>query len=381
MIGGQVGPAERVMRETTAATRATWARRGRRVVRHASGAVVFLALGFTGCGGHAAPAASVQLGKVQNGVLNCIPWTATENAGAGIGPSAAASPDKTVEDIGVVVHLMLANIDQCWRREAYRVSHAWALAPTNDALTSTVDNIMPGEDALVQIEFWTPRMIGAFFGENGKVNQILREAFFGRSGTPGPVWPGPGVRLVLRGGENCTYYPSALRPDGLLRDSIPTPQNSTPWTIQLFRSISRLFANENPRALHVLLWWSVGERDIDDVDAVLGGSQGGNTVEGYSRSAARGGPAAWIGSYQCLRHGRLTDGKPLAFYHGKCAKLIAHEVSHALGLHHVEGTANEGNLMFWLPTHQYMSETNKGVALTKEQKRELLMEAREQFGP
>jgi matrixin len=261
-----------------------------------------------------------------------------------------------VEDIDVVIHVMLATIDEA-RRNEYTVEWAWALAPVPDAATMTLSNIVAGEPNTV-VEFWTRPMIERLFGKDGKVNGILRDHHHL-------------VQLNLIGGENCRYFPGSLRPDRLIRDSIPTPQTATPWTGQFFSSINHLFSLENPHVLHVFLWWSVAEADIDDVDSVTGAQTwGGTQVWGYSRSAARGGPAVWMGAHECLM--RTSADLPDVIEEG-CARVIAHEVGHALGLHHVDVPSD--NLMY---VNQAKS---KGVKLSDSQKEEIIREAREQFGP
>jgi hypothetical protein len=201
-------------------------------------------------------------------------------------------------------------------------------------------------------------MIDWFFGRNGKVNEI---------------WTPHSIQLVLREVEDCHYHPEALRPDGLFRDSMPTPQTSTPWTSQFFRSINRLFTEEHPHALHVFLWWSVAEGDIDgrnSVQGVISLSPTGNDVWGYSRSAARGGPAVWIGSHSCFQQSSQLN------YLGRCAKVLAHEVGHALGLQHVDDVTN---LMYMNAPSEY-SDDKRSVAVTSSQKEQARREAREQFG-
>jgi hypothetical protein len=317
-----------------------------------------LALICIGCGGHGVQL-PVTLAPLNLGnVLRCSPWTETERVQAGVVES--RDPVPGVEDIGVVIHVMLAGIAQSRRDKEFSIDRAWALAPVEDAAKKRVSKVIPREPD-TEVEFWTPEMIHTLFSKDGRVNAI---------------WGQYHLRLLLVAGEACTYFPNALRPDGQVRDSIPTPQTTTPWSSQFYRDINRLFTEGSPNLLHVLLWWSVAEADIDDVDVILGGkTKGGNRVWGYSRSAARGGPAVWIGGYDCLQH---LKRDPIESYLGPCAKVIAHEVGHALGLHHVEEPF-KANLMFKDPGLGYIDEKNQGVALSESQQQQALQEAREQF--
>jgi hypothetical protein len=321
-------------------------------------AVGSLVVNLIGCGSRG-PQLPLKLAPPDfENVLHCSFWTEPEKKRAGIVESSEPAPG--FEDIGVIIHLMLADIDPIRRHKEYRIDRAWALAPVRNASRRIVTNVMPREPA-TEVEFWTPEMIHTFFSRDGKVNEI---------------WKQYHIRLVLLAGEDCTYSPGTLRPDGLVRDSIVSPQTSTPWTSQFFHSINRLFADESPNVLHVFLWWSLAESDVDDVDLVLGGkTMGGNRVWGYSRSAARGGPAVWVGTYDCLKH---LKSEPIDSYLGPCAKVIAHEVGHALGLHHVEEPFKD-NLMYKDPGNAYRDELHKGVALSELQQEQVLQEAREQF--
>jgi len=352
---------------------------------HCVATLLSLVLLLDGCGGRMADTPVNPAALDLQAVLSCTDWTDDQKKQAGIGESEV--PEGRFENIRTVIHLMAAHI----KPRDYKIERAWVLAPADDALTSTRADVLPGSPP-PEIEFWTFGMIRNFFSvdestgtrKDGRVNQILREAFLSDGEKPGKPWDGPSIRLTLVDGEKCKYSPRALRADGLARDSMPTPQTSVPWANQTFRSINRLFTNERPRVLHVFLWWSVNELEIDGIDAVLGGAQGGGSTSwGYSRSAARGGPALWVGSFHCLQHPFIAPGtrdKPLSYYHARCAKVIAHEVGHALGLHHVE-QGYEANLMFFDPAGEYHSDTRKNIQLSIPQRQQMVQEAREQFGP
>jgi hypothetical protein len=289
--------------------------------------------------------------------LSCTPWAESCERCAGAGEPRETIPG--VEDIGVILHVMLATIDSERRKKEYKENsddRTWAMSPTKDAVRSRVNMEADPQKPAVWVDYWTPRTIGAFFGRNGMVNTI---------------WNKYQLHLTVLGVEDCRYHPEALRPDGLVRDSMLTPQNSTPWTGQQFRSINRLFTEQDPNVLHMFLWWSVAEADIDDANAVdLSEMPDGNNQWGYSRSAARGGPAVWLGAYGCLTPRRTLD------YQMRCAKVVAHEVGHALGLQHVEKEVK--NLMYVNPSGGY-SDSDIGADLSEGQQQQARREAREQF--
>jgi len=323
-------------------------------------ALVCFVLILVGCGKHTqwAPASEVSQGPGLGVVLSCTPWAESCGRCAGVADSRESTPG--VEDIGVIIHVMLAQVNTASREKEYEKDFSdrriWAIAPVDRAVKSRVKmQVEPGKPA-IWVDYWTPRMIGAFFGRNGSVNQI---------------WWQYGIQLTLLGVEDCTYLPGVLRPDGLVRDSMPTPQTSTPWRSQLFRSINRLFTEETPNVLHVFLWWSVAEGDIDGLNAVTLNEETNNRVWGYSRSAARGGAAVWVGAHGCLTPQEDLD------YQKRCSKVVAHEVGHALGLQHVEATKD--NLMYKDPVKVY-KDSDIGIKLSLGQQKHARREAREQFG-
>lgn len=321
--------------------------------------LVSLLLILVGCGTRTndSPASRVSRGPGLGVVLACTSWAESCERCAGVAESRETTPG--VADIGVIIHVMLATVDQAAREKEYEKEFSdrrrWAIAPVADAVRSRVRmEVFPKKPAM-WVDFWTPRMVGAFFGRNGRVNEIWRKY---------------DIQLTLLGVEDCTYQPELLRPDGLRRDSMPTPQTTTPWTSQFFRSINRLFTEENPNVLHIFLWWSVAEGDIDDANAVTLEEAAGNNFWGYSRSAARGGPAVWVGAYGCLTPQETLD------YEKRCSKVVAHEVGHALGLQHVEEESD--NLMYKDPAKVY-KDANVGVELSLDQRKQAQREAREQF--
>lgn len=226
-----------------------------------------------------------------------------------------------VEEVGVVVHLMMATIDDNARKAG-----DWKLAPKGRAIATNWLADRPGSTSHLSL----------FWGRDGEVNRI---------------WACHGIRVVVTRVEECQYDPGRLRLDGQRVDSIFIPETRVPWGAPLFRSINRIFSTREPHRLHVLLWWSVSE-----------GEFGNDTlVRGYSRSAGRGGPAVWVSTYKCVT-------PQTAGYEASCARLLAHEVGHALGLHHVD--APDSNLMYWRHT---------GEVLTGWQARQARSEAMRQF--
>ena len=92
---------------------------------------------------------------------------------------------------------------------------------------------------------------------------------------------------------------------------------------QLFRAVNWRFVVFDPDAIHVVLWWSIDELAEEKI---------GDSKSGYSRAAARGGPALWA-DVSCLRLVRDS-----------CGRLLAHELGHALTLRHVCAFPNSKEL-------------------------------------
>jgi hypothetical protein len=249
--------------------------------RSLAGALTVLVLGTGGMAWAQAPPVGAAASWSLTGVLKCTEWKAEDQqivkTGAAAGPPGA-------EPIEVSVHLMAATIGTRPKNEPVKL-----LAPEADAVT----------------KLWTPARLAAVLGPDGLVNGIWK----------------PSIHLRVARIENCSYTPGLLRLDELERDSIFTPITRVPWATQLFRSVNRLFTRREPARLHVLLWWALEESEV-----------GVNSVAGYARAAAKGGPAAWVSTYECLR----PDADPSSSVSPLpgCARLIAHEVGHALSLHH-----------------------------------------------
>ena len=280
--------------------------------------VALLAVG--GCGSH------VTIPPTISKIVRCE--TLWREACSGCGRASSPAMPAGVLNIGVVFHLMRAyspDIDDDIREKllAEGKEPAWKLAPDADAVAN----------------IWTDATIDALFRSDGTVNDIWKQAK---------------IRLSPRLVESCTYWSEKLRLDGRPRESMFTPESQMPWAPQLFHSINRLFTSSDPRVIHVLIWWSIQEDDS------------GFQVQGYSRSAAHGGPAVWADAYQCLR---ISDD-PSGYYamnYGGCGRLLAHEIGHTFGLQHVDDSTNLMNRWY------------SAVSLTPQQVERARREVRQQF--
>jgi hypothetical protein len=102
-----------------------------------------------------------------------------------------------------------------------------------------------------------------------------------------------------------------------------------------------MFVDTRPDVLHLLVWWAVNETALESVNQVLG----------YGRASGRGGAAVWVATHNCTAG--MASGKlpfPCSPAQGlvpvkpaECARLLAHEIGHALGLHHVQKGDVEGD--------------------------------------
>ena len=169
---------------------------------------------------------------------------------------------------------------------------------------------------------------------------------------------GPGIKLSVAAVELCRYVPAMLRLESThtdpcvknrraCRDSVLFPDDpmSMSWNHLQYREINKLFTDRTPGVLHVMVWWWIGETSIfrDPVSPGVAGEQLTPALEGaYARAAGRGGPAVWMSTYGCQYLAPMpADGVAPSNIAGAgdrkaCATLMAHEIGHVFGLHHVQ---------------------------------------------
>jgi hypothetical protein len=253
--------------------------------------------------------------RLGGGLLDCQPLDCP-SCGMGEFPR-----DPNLVTVKAVVHFMETEIPQSERKD---------VPPERRHLVAPIDQTS---------RYWTGKEV------RGPENEAALKVLFACDGLVNRIWnkEGKGIHVSLVGGEVCTYQEEqrpVLRMETKLRskrDSIYLPDPSAsltpaPWAAELFRSINQLFTAREPGILHIVTWWSVSERESADENST--------DVQGYSRAAGRGGPAVWVGTQFCV-------DQPQSYT--SCSKLLAHEIGHALGLHHVlEGDVPvfTKNLMF-----------------------------------
>ena len=214
--------------------------------------VLLLILASSGCAATLTPPP-----KIPGVIENCTVWNEACRSCGSIQAGASELGGDLV--IGVMLHVMLARgIEDPVRKSLAGKGLDWMVAPTRDAV----------------LGYWTPTAIDAVLGPKGTVNHIWKQA---------------NIRFSLIQVDTCAYESEHLRLDGRRRESMFTPESHVPWAADLFRSINRLFTSAHPYVIHVLVWWSIREDDVDPI-----------WVQGYARSAAYGGPVVWADAYQCF---------------------------------------------------------------------------------
>ncbi len=230
--------------------------------------------------------------------FQCVRWSEEDERSAG---AATRSEQKPAGAIPVVVHLMLAQIPDSDRPPLDTSDGFMVVAPRGRSVK--------GE--------WGKEKLRRFFSHQAD------------AGEPGlvSIWREHRVEFWLERIEDCPYDPTQVRGDHKVRDSVVTPDASPqdfPWAKAFFPRVNNGFTQREPRTVHVLLWWSIGEATL---------------WTGFARSQAHGGPAAWI-DIKCVL---IPPGESRRKMEDPdCARLIAHEFGHVLELCHVCRSAIAG---------------------------------------
>jgi len=143
---------------------------------------------------------------------------------------------------------------------------------------------------------------------------LLRQYFDQGNFVNGTVWRQANITLFLHRIETCRYDPAFTGQFPGKIEEIPSPGLGSDGAT-LFRRVNDAYNYQKVKGLDLYLWWEIGGR-------VIGHSRPYHLSSGETTTGA-----VWV-DRQCLQ---ASAGMSAA----KCARLIAHEAGHFLGLCHV----------------------------------------------
>ena len=165
---------------------------------------------------------------------------------------------------------------------------------------------------------WTPDKVDQHFApERGLVNKI---------------WHPAGIRAAVTRVDACPYDPAYLRPDKKKTVVVPVPGDDPEWD-RFYHQINHLYNARDVKALNVYLWVKTGK--------------GGASIY-YGSSTRQETAAVWIDMLCVFPEDLATPTIEHVMLPPTCARLIAHEIGHALTMPHTckSGTVPPGHKDF-----------------------------------
>jgi hypothetical protein len=151
---------------------------------------------------------------------------------------------------------------------------------------------------------WTPDKVDQqFASERGLVNRI---------------WKRAGIRIAVVRVDACPYSPRYLRPDKKATVTVPVPGEGPEWD-QYYHQINHIYNARDQKALNVYLWVKTGTR--------------GASIY-YGTSPRQETAAVWTDMMCVLPEDPSTPEIEHTMLPETCARLLAHEIGHALTLPH-----------------------------------------------
>jgi hypothetical protein len=151
---------------------------------------------------------------------------------------------------------------------------------------------------------WTPDKVDQHFApERGLVNRI---------------WNTAGIRVAVMRVDACPYAPAYLRPDKKATVIVPVPGEGPEWD-RYYHEVNERYNARDVKALNVYLWVKTGT--------------GGSSIY-YGSSTRQETAAVWIDMMCVFPENPATPGIDHVMLPPTCARLIAHEIGHALTMPH-----------------------------------------------